>query len=278
MADKFQYEYDVVFSFAGTQRVYVEKVNNSLKKYDISVFYDNDNSVDLWGKNLYRYLDCLYSKKARYCVMFISKEYGERPWTIHESQSAQERMFCCYDNTEFQEYILPVRFDDTQIPGIRSTTGYMDANKLSPDELAEKIAEKLGKKEIAGISNIHDLFKKLLVLLENSIKDNLSLEYKETENYAQISDTDHGRVFLSIRLFESYITLDLHEVSAGYNPSILIFLNHRNIHDPIKVVNFSNYLFQVPELNLTYDNLAKLLNENLSKMLENQNGTISIRI
>ena len=142
MADKFQYEYDVVFSFAGTQRVYVEKVNNSLKKYDISVFYDNDNSVDLWGKNLYRYLDCLYSKKARYCVMFISKEYGERPWTIHESQSAQERMFCCYDNTEFQEYILPVRFDDTQIPGIRSTTGYMDANKLSPDELAEKIAEK----------------------------------------------------------------------------------------------------------------------------------------
>ena len=94
---KTQYQYDVAFSFAGAQRDYVEEVKNELEKYNVSVFYDNDNSVDLWGKNLYRYLDELYSKKARYCVMFISKEYAERPWTVHESQSAQERMFTDYN-------------------------------------------------------------------------------------------------------------------------------------------------------------------------------------
>lgn len=45
-----QFQYDVTFSFAGAQRDYVEKVKESLKNYCISVFYDNDNNIDLWGK------------------------------------------------------------------------------------------------------------------------------------------------------------------------------------------------------------------------------------
>lgn len=271
-----KYEYDVVFSFAGAQRDYVEQVNNALKRYDISVFYDNDNSVDLWGKNLYRYLDCLYSKKARYCVMFISKEYGERPWTIHESQSAQERMFSCYDNLEFQEYILPVKFDNTQIPGIRSTTGYMDANNLSPDELAEKIAKKLCKytEQVSDFPNIHSLFKEILILLEDNTKDNFYLSFKNEENFAQILDTNCDHTILSIRLLENYIIFELHEASSEYNPSILIFFDYRNIQKPIKVINFSNYLFQIPEQNLSFDNLIKLLNDNLSIMLEAKIDTI----
>lgn len=268
MAEKSQYEYDVAFSFAGAQRIYVDKVKNALKKYDVSVFYDNDNSVDLWGKNLFRYLDCIYSRKAHYCVMFISKEYSKRPWTIHESQSAQERMFNSYDSLEFQEYILPVKFDDTQIPGIRSTTGYLDANKISPDELAEKIAEKLGKKDkqVSDPPDIHSLFKEIVRLLENNTKDRFCL--KKEENYAQISDIDCEKSLFSIRLYDSYITFELQEVSTEYNPSILIFLDPRNIQNPIKIINFSNYLFQVPEQNLSFDNLTKYLNDNLSIMLE----------
>lgn len=268
MAEESKYEYDVVLSFAGAQRIYVEKVNNALKKYDVSVFYDNDNSVDLWGKNLYRYLDCVYSKKARYCVMFISKEYSERPWTIHESQAAQERMFNNYDNLEFQEYILPVIFDDTHIPGIRSTTGYLDANELSPDELAEKIVEKLGKKdkEISVFPNIHDLFKEIVCLLENNIKDKFYLNKKE--NCAQISNIDCGKPLCSIRLYESHITFELQKVSLEYNPSILMFLDDRNIQKPIKIINFSNYFFQIPEQNLSFDNFKKYLNDNLLAILE----------
>jgi len=277
MSEKSKFEYDVAFSFAGAQRVYVEQVRNALRKYEISVFYDNDNSVDLWGKNLYRYLDELYSKKARYCVMFISKEYGERPWTIHESQSAQERIFGDYDNVDFQEYILPVFFDNTQIPGIRCTTGYMDARKISPEELAEKIAEKLGKTLAVApdSSGISELFKELLFQLNKFVSRNPLYHYINENDYVQVTGKDTNSAILSIRRLEDCITLDFFKTNSGYNPSLLIFFDLENIRNPIKVINFSNYFFQTPEKNFTWEEWKQLFNHNLFKIMESENDIIS---
>lgn len=55
------------------------------------------------------------------------------------NRSAQARFF-----REQEEYILPVRFDNTEIPGIMPTIGYIDGNKFSPSDLAEMIVEKVG--------------------------------------------------------------------------------------------------------------------------------------
>ena len=44
-----------------------------------------------------------------------------------------------------EEYILPVRFDDTDVPGIRKTIGYQDARRKAPDEIAKLILKKLGR-------------------------------------------------------------------------------------------------------------------------------------
>lgn len=44
---------------------------------------------------------------------------------------------------ESKEYILPVRFDDTEIPGIPPTIAYVFANARSPKELAGLILQKL---------------------------------------------------------------------------------------------------------------------------------------
>jgi hypothetical protein len=43
-----------------------------------------------------------------------------------------------------REYVLPVRFDDTEIPGLRPTVVYADARSLKPAQLAGLISEKLG--------------------------------------------------------------------------------------------------------------------------------------
>jgi len=133
-----KYEYDVALSFAGEERAYVEKVAFILKTNKIKVFYDAFEEAKLWGKNLYEYLDEIYQRKAKYCIIFISKNYAEKLWTTHERKSAQERAF--KDN---EEYILPVRFDNTDIPGIRSTVGYVDLHNKSPEELCDLIKQKL---------------------------------------------------------------------------------------------------------------------------------------
>ena len=118
------YEYDVALSFAGEDRNYVEKVSSYLKRKGIKFFYDDYEKVKLWGKDLYVHLDDIYQKKATFCIMFLSKHYAEKVWTNHERQSAQARAF-----QEKNEYILPARFDNTEIPGIKPTTGYIDLNK-----------------------------------------------------------------------------------------------------------------------------------------------------
>ena len=50
-----KYDYDVVLSFAGEDRNYVEKVANKLLYKGIKVFYDNFETVDNWGKDLYSF-------------------------------------------------------------------------------------------------------------------------------------------------------------------------------------------------------------------------------
>ncbi len=132
-------EYDVVLSFAGEDRKYVEKTASYLRKNGAKVFYDSYEDVNLWGKDLYQHLDDVYQNKAKYAIIFISEHYEKKLWTNHELKSAQARAF-----SENEEYILPVRFDSTEIPGIRKTIGYVSAKENTPLQLGKKIIKKLG--------------------------------------------------------------------------------------------------------------------------------------
>lgn len=131
--------YDVALSFAVQQRSYVEKVAAALRRRGIRPFYDDYEKVTMWGKDLYEHLDWIYQKAARYCVLFASADYAKKVWTTHERRSAQARAL-----QSNQEYVLPVRFDDTEIPGLRPTVVYLDARSLPPAKLARMISEKLG--------------------------------------------------------------------------------------------------------------------------------------
>ncbi|QFY76126.1 hypothetical protein CEQ83_26560 (plasmid) [Priestia megaterium] len=132
------WEYDVVLSFAGEDRKYVYEIADTLKSSGIKVFYDKYEVVSLWGKDLYSHLDDIYRNKSMYCVMFLSKNYKKKVWTNHERESAQARAF-----EEKAEYILPIRLDETEIPGIKSTTGYISANEYTPRKISEFIEGKV---------------------------------------------------------------------------------------------------------------------------------------
>jgi hypothetical protein len=60
-------------------------------------------------------------------------------WTNHERKVAQSRAF-----EESAEYILPAKFDDTEIPGMLPATGFIDLRKHSPVGVALLVCEKLG--------------------------------------------------------------------------------------------------------------------------------------
>jgi TIR domain len=131
--------FDVCLSFAGEQRSYVELVARGLKERGYAVFYDADEQADLWGKNLTEHFEHVYRVASRACVMFISKEYAEKPWTKHERRSALSRAL------EEDEYVLPARFDGTELPGLGPTIGYIDLAEFAPATLVDLLAEKLGE-------------------------------------------------------------------------------------------------------------------------------------
>ena len=134
------FDYDVAISFAGEQRREAEGIADHLRAASVSVFYDAYEQADLWGKNLYDHLATVYQHKARYCLMLVSAEYAAKVWTTHERQSAQARAL-----TQNTEYILPLRFDDTDIPGLLLTIGYVRFADYGVRGIANLLLQKLDR-------------------------------------------------------------------------------------------------------------------------------------
>ena len=131
-------EYDIAISFAGEDRTIAESIAEKLKKDGVRVFYDSYEKATLWGKDLYEHLNDVYKNKAKYCLMVISNSYRDKQWTNHERKAAQARAF-----SQNKEYILPLKLDDTEIPGLNETIGYVDYRTSDSDEVVLLLKNKL---------------------------------------------------------------------------------------------------------------------------------------
>jgi hypothetical protein len=119
------YRYDVAISFAGAQRLWAQELAEELKAEGVRVFYDGFEEAELWGKNLAEYFHEVYSQRSRFCVIFVSRQYAGSRWTTHERRSAIERALAQHSD----EYILPIRVDDTRLPGLNTTVGFVPIQK-----------------------------------------------------------------------------------------------------------------------------------------------------
>lgn len=147
------YDYDIALSYAGEDRRLVDEVAAHLKASGITCYYDRDDQADAWGKDLYVHLDEIYRRRARYCLMFVSKAYASKVWTRHERQSAQARAL-----SEETEYLLPVRLDDSDIPGLLPTIGYLRASEFNPAQIADLVVRKVRAKKGGAAANDVGLF------------------------------------------------------------------------------------------------------------------------
>ncbi len=132
-------EYDVALSFAGEDREYVEHVAKCLQRRGMRVFYDRSEEVELWGKDLAVALDEVYRKKARRVVLFISAAYARKAWTTFEKGCAIAGAIARIG----QDFILPARFDDTEIPSLNPGIGYVDLRTHTAPAFAKILVNKV---------------------------------------------------------------------------------------------------------------------------------------
>lgn len=137
--------YEVALSFAGEEREYVERVARALQGQGIGVFYDKFEQVSLWGADLVEELHNLFENRANFAVMSISEHYVKKSWPTYERRSILSRAI-----REQSHYVLPVRFDETPVPGLPTSIRYELAENHAPEELAAMIAEKIGIRLFEG--------------------------------------------------------------------------------------------------------------------------------
>lgn len=133
-------EYEVSLTFAGEDRAYVSEVARHLRTAGVRLFYDEFERARLWGVDLAEDLQQQYFARSDYVLMFISEHYVAKIWPGHEKRAA-----LAAEISLNREYILPVRFDDAELPGLNPTVRFEDARRITPAELADLVLQKLGR-------------------------------------------------------------------------------------------------------------------------------------
>lgn len=173
--------YDLAISFAGEERELAREIAQRLQAIGFSIFFDEYEKAQLWGADLTEELGRIYGEAARYCLLVISSSYVAKPWTNHERQFALAKAL-----QNRQAYVLPLRTDDSVIPGLPPTVGYIDLRNTSVAEVVSLLVAKLGSPLAAESGEGSDVSR-------DAIQSVLAACYRRavfTRFHAQLSDQD----------------------------------------------------------------------------------------
>ncbi|OLE73024.1 MAG: hypothetical protein AUG74_04930 [Bacteroidetes bacterium 13_1_20CM_4_60_6] len=133
-----EFEYDIALSFAGEDRSIARKIASGLKSRGVRVFMDEFERTQLWGRDLSDELRSRYGEKTRFVVLLVSAHYAIKDWTDFEFAIARKEA-----GRRSNEFILPVRLDDTPLPGLRSSIAYLSLKEFGVDGIVDEIIRKL---------------------------------------------------------------------------------------------------------------------------------------
>lgn len=138
-------EYQIAVSFASEEGESARQVAQQLRRRDVRVFDYEDQQAALWGKDLAEELGVVFGGGSDFVLMLISEHYVRKIWTMHERRHAQAHALA-----KKSDYILPVRLDDTPLPGMPSTVAYQDLRRITVEQPVELILRKLDARRTAA--------------------------------------------------------------------------------------------------------------------------------
>jgi hypothetical protein len=139
--------FTVAFSFPGERREYVQCVDDLLCSHlsPNEVFYDRRYEHELARPNLDTYLQDIYLRRSRLVVVFVCREYAEKPWCGLEWRAIRDIIKRRRDCE-----VMPFRFDDAEIPGLFSGDGYIDARTHTPEQAVALIIQRIQSMDREG--------------------------------------------------------------------------------------------------------------------------------
>ena len=138
------WQYDVALSYAGEDRVHARELATRIQTAGYSIFYDEFE--ELWGEDLSVKLHEVYGKQSRFCVILVSKHYLKKPWTNMERKAVLARAM-----QQDTAYLLPIRLDDSELPGLTGVTAYKDLRQKTMEQIFESLKRILGPPRLAAV-------------------------------------------------------------------------------------------------------------------------------
>lgn len=136
-----QKRFKIALSFPGEHRIFVEQVAARLADqigHD-RVLYDRYYEAEFARPDLDTYLQRLYHDESELIAVFLCADYERKEWCGLEWRAIRDLIKKRQAST-----VMPLRFDNTEIPGLFSTDGYVWIDSRSPQEIADLILQRIG--------------------------------------------------------------------------------------------------------------------------------------
>ena len=126
--------FDVALSYASEQEKFVSRVEKILKGEGVKVFFAPDCEKEYKAKDMFQKLYEIYRYRSKYVVCFVSKEYLQKDYTMHEYECAFLKNKDVGENR-----IIIVNFDGSSLPHLDPDINYIDAQKNREVQVADSI-------------------------------------------------------------------------------------------------------------------------------------------
>ena len=161
--------YLIAVSYASEQRYYVEKFVNYFKRKNISIYYDRYEQKEMVGKLLHEKLQKIYTDETKFRIIFLSKNYTNKPITQAESE------YILADNIYNKNKLYIFKFDDSNLPGLNRNFVYSSISEFpDPSSYARFIYSVIENNEISSSDNKNDFY--------FNLKNNIFQRYNDFHN------------------------------------------------------------------------------------------------
>ncbi|HEX4966039.1 MAG TPA: TIR domain-containing protein [Thermoanaerobaculia bacterium] len=136
----------IALSFPSERRPFVEQVAEELSAAigKDKVLYDGYYEAEFARIDLDTYLQSLYHEESELIAVFLCTDYEQKEWCGLEWRAVRDLI-----KRRQAASVMPLRLDDTEIPGLFSTDGYLWIGDRSPADVANRIVERLQKQDVA---------------------------------------------------------------------------------------------------------------------------------
>ena len=130
MAYFYRFEYDVVIAFSSGDRSTAEEFARLLAERNIKTSLDELNATDAGSMQPAAHLAETFRRKARYYLLLISRSFPQINW-----RDVQPLI-----DPSAGSSFLPVRLDDTDMPGLEDPAQVKDLRSHSIQEIVDLVA------------------------------------------------------------------------------------------------------------------------------------------